>query len=89
MEEITKNAQKMSYEELEQVAAQLSQQAQQLYARLQQAEMSNMFKRLDLLFKVVKNAHAFNENFVAKCVKEIEEIMTIPEENQENTNIEE
>lgn len=89
MEENTKSTQKMSYEELEQVAAQLSQQAQQLYARLQQAEMSNMFKRLDLLFKVVESAHAFNPEFVAKCVKEIEEIMTIPEENQDNTNTEE
>ena len=47
MEEKTKT-QKMSYEELEKVASQLSQQAQQLYARLQQAEMSNMFKRLAL-----------------------------------------
>ena len=88
MEENTKT-QKMSYEELEQVASQLSQQAQQLYARLQQAEMSNMFKRLDLLFKVVESAHAFSEEFVAKCVKEIEEIMTIPEEVQEDTNTEE
>ena len=88
MEENTKT-QKMSYEELEQVASQLSQQAQQLYARLQQAEMSNMFKRLDLLFKVVEIAHAVSEEFVAKCVKEIEEIMTIPEEVQENTNTEE
>ena len=87
MEEKTKT-QKMSYEELEKVASQLSQQAQQLYARLQQAEMSNMFKRLDLLFKIVENAHAFSEGFVAKCVKEIEEIMTIPEEVQKDTNTE-
>ena len=86
MEENTKSTQKMSYEELEQVAAQLSQQAQQLYARLQQAEMSNMFKRLDFLFKVVESAHAFSEEFVAKCVKEIEEIITIPEETQDNAN---
>jgi hypothetical protein len=85
MEENIKK-QKMSYEELEQVASQLSQQAQQLYTRLQQTEMSNMFKRLDLLFKIVENASAFNEEFVAKCVKEIEEIMTIPEEAQENIN---
>ena len=88
MEEKTKT-QKMSYEELEKVASQLSQQAQQLYARLQQAEMSNMFKRLDLLFKIVENAYSFSEEFVAKCVKEIEEIMTIPEEVQKDTNTEE
>lgn len=86
---VEKKNEKMSYEELEHVAAQLSQQSQQLYARLQQAEMSNMFKRLDLLFKVVENAHAFNEAFVANCVKEIEDIMTIPDESQEDTNTEE
>lgn len=86
---VEKKNEKMSYEELENVAAQLSQQSQQLYARLQQAEMSNMFKRLDLLFKVVENAHAFNEAFVAKCVKEIEDIMTIPDESQEDINTEE
>ena len=80
---------KMSYEELEQVASQLSQQAQHLYARLQQAEMSNMFKRLDLLFKVVENASAFSDEFVDKCVNEIEEIMTIPESTQDNNKSEE
>ena len=94
MEENTINEQKtakakMSYEELEQVASQLSQQTQQLYARLQQAELSNMFKRLDYLFKVVENAGAFNEVFVTKCVTEIEEIMTVPEDTKENTNVEE
>lgn len=78
MEE-NKGTQKMSYEELENVAAQLSQQNQQLYARLQQAEMSNMLSRLEFLFKVVKNAQAFPEEFVTKCTTEIVDIMTIPE----------
>lgn len=86
---VEKKNEKMSYEELENVAAQLSQQAQQLYTRLQQADLTNMFKRLDFLFKVVENAHAFNDDFVAKCVKEIEDIMTVPEESQEDTNTEE
>jgi hypothetical protein len=46
MGEVTNTENKLSYEELENVA-------NNLYARLQQAEMSNMFKRLDYLFKVV------------------------------------
>lgn len=75
---------KMSYEELEQVASQLSAQSQQLYARLQQAEMSNMFKRLDYLFRIVENADAFNDTFVSKCVAEIEDIITIPENTNDN-----
>ena len=77
--------QKMSYEELEQVAAQLSQQSQHLYARLQQADMTNMFKRLDYLFKVIENHQQFSPEFVTKCVTEITNIMTIqdPEDTKE------
>ena len=70
---------KMSYEQLENIAHQLSNQAKQLYAKLQDANMTNVFKRLDYLFKVVENAHAFSEEFVAKCVAEIEDLMTVPE----------
>lgn len=74
---------KMSYEQLENIAHQLSEQSRQLYARLQEVNMANVFKRLDYLFKVVENAHAFNEEFVAKCVAEIEDLMTVPESEEE------
>lgn len=74
---------KMSYEQLENVAHQLSEQARQLYAELQKANMTNIFKRLDYLFKVVENAHAFSEEFVAKCVAEVEELITVPENEEE------
>lgn len=75
-EKVNETQKKMSYEELEQVAAQLSQQSQQLYARLQQADMTNMFKRLDYLFKVVENGPMFPNEFLDMCVAEIQEIMT-------------
>ena len=71
---------KLSYEQLENVAHQLSEQAKQLYMKLQSANMSNMFKRLDYLFKVVENGHMFKQDFLEKCIAEIEEIMTVPEE---------
>lgn len=71
---------KLSYEQLENVAHQLSEQAKQLYMKLQTANMSNMFKRLDYLFKVVENGHMFKQDFLEKCIAEIEEIMTVPEE---------
>lgn len=73
---------KLSYEQLENIAHQLSEQAKQLYAKLQEANMTNVFKRLDYLFKVVENAHAFSEEFVAKCVAEIEDLMTMPESEE-------
>ena len=79
MGENTRETQKMSYEEVENVATQLSQQNQQLYARLQQAHMANLLSRLKFLFKVVENAVNFPDEFVTKCVTEIMDIMTIPE----------
>ena len=76
----TERPAKMSYEQLENVAHQLSEQAKQLYMKLQAANMSNMFKRLDYLFKVVENGHMFKQDFLEKCIAEIEELMTVPEE---------
>lgn len=80
----TERPEKMSYEQLENVAHQLSEQAKQLYMKLQAVNMSNMFKRLDYLFKVVENGHMFKQDFLEKCITEIEEIMTVPEETEED-----
>lgn len=74
---------------LENIAHQLSEQAKQLYMKLQAANMSNMFKRLDYLFKVVENGHMFKQDFLEKCIAEIEEIMTVPEETEEDNKEEE
>ena len=78
---------KLSYEQLENVAHQLSEQAKQLYMKLQAANMTNMFKRLDYLFKVVENGHIFKQDFLEKCIAEIEEIMTVPEETDKEEGI--
>lgn len=75
---------KMSYEQLENVAHQLSEQSKQLYMKLQAANMGNMFKRLDYLFKVVENGHVFKQDFFEKCIAEIEELMTVPKEVEED-----
>ena len=80
---------KLSYEQLENIAHQLSEQAKQLYMKLQAANMGNMFKRLDYLFKVVENGHMFKQDFLEKCIAEIEEIMTVPEETEEDNKEEE
>lgn len=77
------NSEKLSYEQLENVAHQLSEQNRQLYAKLQEMQVSNMFKRLDYLFKVVENTGVFSIDFHTRCVEEIESLMTIPEEPQE------
>lgn len=75
---------KLSYEELENVAHQLSEQSRQLYAKLQQVELEKVYKRLDYLFKVMEFPTFFNDSFVEACAKEIEEIMTISEEETKN-----
>ena len=80
-----KETKKLSYEELENVCHQLSEQSQTLYRKLQEANMTNMFKRLDYLFAVVENKVAFPEDFTKKCVDEIITSMTIPEETEEKT----
>lgn len=73
---------KLSYEELENVCHQLSDQSQTLYRKLQEANLSNMFKRLDYLFAVIEHKDVFSEypEFFANSVKEIVDTMTIPEE---------
>lgn len=78
-----KENEKMSYEQLEDVAHQLSEQVRQLYAKLQEANLENMFKRLDYLFRVVENAHSFSVDFVNKCTSEIESLMTLPDPEDE------
>ena len=75
------NKEKLSYEQLEEVARQMEGQLRQVYAKLQDANMSNLFKRLDFLFKVLETEHMFPLAFVQKCADEIKSILTIPEES--------
>lgn len=77
MEETKNVEKKLSYDELENAANELLMQNQQMYNELQKANMSNVFKRLDYLFKVVEFNTSFNTEFVNSCVAEIEEMMTI------------
>ena len=69
---------KLSYEELNDACAQLSQQNQYLVRQMRQMDMTNMFRRLDYLFKVLENAHVIKDtDFINSCVSEIKEAMTI------------
>lgn len=74
---------KYSYEELNKICAQLSQENQYLVNQIQKANMGNMFRRLDYLFEVIKNASMFDADFVDSCVAEIKEAMTVPAEETE------
>ncbi len=76
---------KLTYEQLNEACNQLFQQNQKLYRELEECNMTNMFKRLDYLFKVVENANIFNgSDFFNSCIDEIKEALTLPKESKES-----
>ena len=76
MEEKTE---KLSYEQLENVAKQLQQRVMMAENRLRGIDYASM--RLTWLFKVLENKSAFPAEFVDKCSKEGVDLLTIDEEN--------
>ena len=92
----TEQPQKLSYEELNQACAEMSQQIQQQNKYIQQMhkhmqEMNFMLqnKRMECLFKVVElynnsrlNICNFETEFVKNCITEIQESLTIPEQEE-------
>ena len=87
---------KLSYEELENVCHQLSAQAQQLNtqnqqlrAALNEANLTNLYKRLDYLFEVINRDNAYLPiSFKTKCANEIEELMATPEQTEDTPDTE-
>lgn len=85
-----KSNKKLSYEQLENAARQLSAQFdavvkenQQLRSVTQKLQLDNLFTELNFRFKVLEFRDAFDEDFVDKVVNEIKSIMTIKEEEEE------
>lgn len=78
----TKEEKKLSYEELKNVCGQLQQQ--NAFMREQMLKMHNeeLYKRIDYLFKVVENKQAFSNVFYDHAVNEIEEILTLAEQEE-------
>lgn len=84
MEENKKNqVEKPSYEQLEAAALQL--QKRMMFAEERLRTIDAVSLRLNWLFKVLDNKDAFQPEFIAKCVIEVEDLLTIdtPEENSE------
>lgn len=82
-----KGAKELTVDELKGILHQISEQDRQLFEEnkklreaIEEVDMSNLFKRLDYLFKVVNEDNKFlSEAFKAQCAKEIELLMTQPE----------
>ena len=72
---------KIPYEELTTIVDKLQNENYQLKLILQRSQREDIYKRMDYLFKIVENNIMFSEDFINKCIEEIEKAMTIPEEN--------
>lgn len=82
MEENTKKSE-LTYEQLTEIANQLSRDNHTLRQQMQEMNYFNLFKRLDYLFKVVENDTKFAADFVETCTNEIVSLMTTVEEPAE------
>lgn len=71
---------KLTYDQLKNACNQLWQQNQQLIKRNRELEQFAINKRLDYLFKVIEFNSMFSSDFVVSCTSEIEQAMTIPQE---------
>ena len=87
MEENTKKSE-LTYEQLTEIANQLSRDNHALRQQMQEMNYFNLFKRLDYLFKVVENDAKFAADFVETCKNEIINLMTAVEEPTETPTAE-
>lgn len=78
-EKETSTPSKPTYEQLEQAAMQMQQRLMMVENKLRSIDFASM--RLTWLFKVIENKDSFSEEFIIKSSKEIEEILTLEEEN--------
>ena len=78
MEETKETSPKLTYEQLEQAAMQLQQRLMMAESRLRGIDFASV--RLTWLFKVLENKEAFSAEFLSKCAKEIETLLTIEED---------
>ena len=87
----TSEVRKLSYEELENTAHQLSEQSRQLYTQnqklsqtLQEANLANFYERLKWLWTVITSTTPYiSEEFKQKCGAEFEVLITQPEQEPE------
>lgn len=78
----TDNKKKLSYEELESLAANLNDQCNKMYAQLQKAHsIVNGFNLVGLLLNVLNKSDHFSDEFVLQCSSVIEN--TVKEALQE------
>jgi len=83
--EVVDNNKKPSYEELEGMLHQVTEEYNKIASRLQQAEMYiRSINRLDYLFRVMNNPKEYSPEFISYVTKDIEEALTIKNNETES-----
>lgn len=76
------NPQKLTYEQLEQVARDLAMQRNQLQAHLQKAEQAIAeFNDLGVLLSIVNSGENFSSDFIVRCTNRIEKMVSVALDN--------
>ena len=77
MKDAKQGEQKLTYEQLEQVAVQLRGANNDLYKRLQNAQQAIAeFNEIGMLLDILGKSEYFSDAFVSRCASKIEEIVT-------------
>ena len=86
-----KEPQRLGYDELNNLCAELSEQNQQmrgyiknLRTQIEQMVNNNILQRLGFLFEVLKYKEQFDSDFIIYCVEEIKAALVIPEEESKD-----
>lgn len=70
-------SEKFTYEQLEQIAANLQREYQQLYSKYMGAQNTIAeFNEIGILLDILAKSEHFSEDFITRCSKKIEEIVT-------------
>lgn len=71
-----KKSDKLTYEQLENVANDLNMQCRQLYAKLQNAQkVISEFNDLGLLLEIIGKAEYFSSDFIESCTERVEKLV--------------
>lgn len=79
MEAKTQNeaSQKLTYEQLENVANNLNNQCKQLYSQLQEAKsIISDFNDVGMLLSIIREGENFESAFIDRCTKKVQDIVT-------------
>lgn len=73
----TQKNEKLSYEQLEQVAGNLNRQCQQLNAQLREARNAIAeFNEIGMMLSILDKSEHFSEAFIQRCSQTVEDIVT-------------